>query len=238
MAKLYVVSDVHSFWNELKAALDEAGFEPENKEHWLVSCGDHFDRGPEPEKVMNYFKSLERKILIKGNHESMLLDCIQRRYPYKYDWSNGTAQTIIDLAPEATTFDEACEMVYYKVKDFIGGMVDYFETDNYIFTHSCIPLKDDGLFNPDWRRVSHEAWEDARWGNPFDVAHKGLLPDKTLVFGHWHTSWPRHQYEGKPEAGEEADFSIYYGDGYIGLDACTAYSKKVNILILEDEFLK
>jgi len=61
------------------------------------------------------------------------------------------------------------------------------------------------------------------------------------VFGHWHTSWPRHHWawsdEAKPEVGEGADFSPYYGNGFIGIDACTAYSGKVNVLVLEDELM-
>ena len=33
----------------------------------------------------------------------------------------------------------------------------------------------------------------------------------------------------------KADFSIFYGDGYIGIDAMTSYSGKVNVLVVEDE---
>ena len=31
------------------------------------------------------------------------------------------------------------------------------------------------------------------------MAARGLLPDKTVVFGHWHTSWPRYKYNNEPE---------------------------------------
>lgn len=239
MAKLFVVSDIHGAYNELKQALDEAGFDPHNEEHWLISCGDHFDRFHQPQEVMDYLTSLERKVLIKGNHESLLLDCLQRGYPYGYDWSNGTAQTIISLAPEAQTFEEACKIAYPKIKDFVYNMVDYFESEQCVFVHSFIPLnQDDASFDPDWRNAPYETWDNhARWGNPFALAEQGLLPDKTLVFGHFHTSWARYHFDGKPEWGEDADFSPYYGDGYIGIDSCVAYSGKINVLVLEDNFL-
>lgn len=238
MTKLFCFSDCHGFADELKQALDESGFDPNNKEHYLIGLGDYIDRGRQPQKVIDYLMSLERKVLIKGNHTSLLLDCIQRGYPYNYDWSNGTAQTIIDLAPEAQTFNEACEIAYSRVKDFVYSMVDYCETENYIFTHSFIPLNsDDASFDPNWRSAPYDTWENARWGNPFLIADQGLLPDKTLVFGHFHTSWARSYFDGQPEWGDQADFSIYYGDGYIGLDACAAYSGKVNVLVLEDNFL-
>ncbi|MEE1302328.1 MAG: hypothetical protein UHD64_06040, partial [Bacteroidales bacterium] len=81
-------------------------------------------------------------------------------------------------------------------------------------------------------------WEDARWGNPYERAEQGLFPDKKIVFGHFHTSYARNKYEGKPEWGNNADFSIYYNDNYIAIDACCAYSGKLNVLVLEDEFLE
>lgn len=250
MPKLFVISDVHSYFDEMKKALDEAGFDPENKSHVLVVCGDTLDRGPKSQEVVSYLMSLPRRILIKGNHESLIMSCIERKYAKNHDYSNGTFKSIIDLAPNAKTFPEACVVAYTKVKPLVDSMVNYFETKNYIFVHSFIALKcNDNLpvyytknrkfeFDPDWRYAHNSAWEDARWGNPYELAARGLLPDKQLVFGHFHTSWPRHKYEGKPEFGDGADFSIYYGDGYIAIDGCCAYSGKINVLVLEDEFLE
>ncbi len=250
MPKLFCISDVHGFYDEMIKALDDAGFDINNEEHLIISCGDHLDRGRQPRQVMNYLMGLPRKVLVKGNHENLLMDCLAREYPQGYDWSNGTAQTIIDLAPNANTFDEACIQVWPKVSKFVDSMVNYFETKNYIFVHSFVPLKSEDNLPPqyirsrklskmdNWREAHEVEWEDARWGNPYELAAQGFLPDKTLVFGHWHTGWPRHEYEGKPEWGVDANFSPYYGEGYIGIDACTAHSGKVNCLVLEDEFLE
>ena len=118
------------------------------------------------------------------------------------------------------------------VQPFLDSLVNYFQTQNYIFVHSFIPLHTD-----DWRHAHQKEWDDAMWGNPYQLAEQGFLPDKTLVFGHFHTSWPRRYYEGKPEFADGADFSIYYGNGYIALDACTVHSGHVNVLVLDDEFL-
>ena len=80
-----------------------------------------------------------------------------------------------------------------------------------------------------WREAHHSDWEEARWGNPFKLAKRGLLPDKTLVFGHWGT------YEQRPKDYEGEDlFDPIYGDGYIGIDATTALSGQVNVVVLED----
>jgi hypothetical protein len=46
-------------------------------------------------------------------------------------------------------------------------------------------------------------------------------------------------FANEPEFGEGADFSpYYYDDKLIAIDACTAYSGKVNVLVLEDDFLE
>jgi hypothetical protein len=129
MAKLFCVSDVHGFYNELKAALDAVGFDHNNEEHWLITCGDHFDRGSQPIEVMNYLNSLPRKVLVKGNHESLLRDLCDRGYPGGHDYSNGTFDTVCELgnAGLGNSFDECCLVAYNRTKNFIDGMVDYFE---------------------------------------------------------------------------------------------------------------
>ena len=248
--KFYVCSDLHGFYNEFRAALDNSGFDENNPEHWLISLGDEMDRGPNPEGVISYIMSLPRAIWIKGNHQELMEDLITRQFPYRHDWSNGTMDSVLSLAPSAKTTDSACEIAYNKVKPFFDKAVNYLELDKYILVHSFVPLiNEDGLpayytrnrkfsFNPDWRNASDEEWKGAMWGNPFDLAMKGLnQTGKTLIFGHFHCSYPRSIFNGKPEFGDNVDFSIYYGNGYIGIDACTAYSKKVNVLVLEDEFL-
>ena len=250
MPKFYVVSDVHGFYDEMKKALDEAGFDPNDDNSWLISLGDEMDRGPDPEKVINYIMSLPRAIWVKGNHQTLMEDLIARGYACSHDWHNGTMQSVMSLAPNAKTQAEGFTIAYEKTKPFFNKAIDYLELKNHIFVHSFISLKClDGLskyytrnrqfeFDPDWRYAHASEWEAARWGNPYELAKKGFLPDKTLVFGHFHTSWPRHKYEGEPEMGKSADFSIYYGDGYIGIDGCTAYSGKVNVLVINDEFLE
>ena len=94
MAKFFVVSDIHSFYTPLKKALDGAGFDPDNEDHWLVVCGDAFDRGRESFEVLRFLMGLERKILIRGNHDDLLEECCLRGYPEWHYNSNGTRRTI------------------------------------------------------------------------------------------------------------------------------------------------
>ena len=251
MPKFFVCSDIHSYYTPLKKALDAKGFDPNNEEHWLVVCGDAFDRGGESNQVLNFLMSLERKILVKGNHDILLEDCCMREFYYSYDVSNGTRRTIEDLGGVyGIPFDECCQTTWNRLVKYRELLVNYFETQNYIFVHSWIPLiiEDDYPkyytrdrechFNPDWRNATEKEWEQATWGNPFEIAEQGLnQTGKTIVFGHFHTSYAYSKYEGASEFGEDAKFDIYYGDDYIGVDTCTAYTGKVNILVLEDDFI-
>jgi serine/threonine protein phosphatase 1 len=250
--RFYCVSDIHSHFTPLKEALDKAGFDKDNPTHYLISCGDALDRGNESEEVLHFLMSLERKILIKGNHDLLLEDLCKREFPYSYDFSNGSVKTInaIGGAGEGYPFDKCCENTWNRTAAYRASLVNYFETENYIFVHSFIPLKClDDLpkhyvknrqfeYSPDWRNADRNSWEQAMWGNPFELASQGFnKTGKTIVYGHFHTSWPRAAYEGEPEFGDSADFSPYYGDGYIAIDACTAASGKVNVVVLEDNFI-
>ena len=242
MPKFFVVSDIHSFYTPLKKALDEKGFDSNNEDHWLVVCGDCFDRGYESCGVLRFLMSLERKILVKGNHDILLEECCMREFPYRYDTSNGTRRTIQDLggAGHARPFDECCQITWNKLARYRELLVNYFETQNYIFVHSWIPTTLQNKFDENWRVAADDRWEDAMWGNPFDRHFEGLnQTGKTIIFGHWHCS-AGHKMLGycNAEFAGDAIWEPCYAEGIIGVDRCTAYTGEVNVLVLEDEFLE
>ena len=90
MTKLFCISDVHGFYDEMIKALNDAGFEPDNPDHLLIGLGDYIDRGRQPMQVVRYLHNLPNKVLIKGNHEDLFEECCLRGFPYNHDVSNGT----------------------------------------------------------------------------------------------------------------------------------------------------
>lgn len=68
LLKIFVISDVHGYFLQMITALNEAGFNPNNEDHWLFVLGDIIDRGREPQQIIDYLISLPRKVLIRGNH--------------------------------------------------------------------------------------------------------------------------------------------------------------------------
>lgn len=98
--KYFVFSDVHSFKTPLLEALNIAGFDKKNPEHCIIMCGDLFDRGNESKELLKFIKSIpkERRVLIRGNHEYLLRDLLQKPFPDPHDVSNGTVRTVMQLA--------------------------------------------------------------------------------------------------------------------------------------------
>lgn len=258
MPKLFVVSDIHSFYTPLKKALDDTGFDPTNEDHWLVVCGDVFDRGDESKEILKFLMSLERKVLIRGNHEDLLQDCIARGYPCSHDHSNGTVKTIRALGgeDEGHSFDKCCDFTWMRTEAYRSELVDYFETSNYIFVHGWIPcekyisdpsepwIKSRRTFeyNPNWRDCNDAEWDSARWLNGMDKALDGIIePGKTIVCGHWHCSYG-HSLDVikngfRSEFGDDAIWEPWYHEGCIAIDRCTAHTGEVNVLVLEDDFI-
>lgn len=252
MPKLFCTSDIHSAYSPLIKALDEAGFDKNNPDHYLVVCGDCFDRMAQSAEVLRFLRRLDRKFLIRGNHELLLLECCSNGYPQTFDFSNGTYKTICDLggAEEGYSFDECCIKTEARVGTFIDSMVNYLETEHYIFVHGWLPVNcDDGFqsyyrrkrkFSPmkDFRTATQKQWNDATWICGPDMALDGYNnTGKTVVFGHWHSSYLWSIKEGRSEFGDDAKFDAFYGDGFIALDACVAHSGKLNVVVLEDNFI-
>ena len=82
--KYFITADVHGYFSILESALNSAGFDRNNSEHFFVSLGDLLDRGPEPRECLQFVNSLDRKILIRGNHEDLMEEIVGNIYD-EYD---------------------------------------------------------------------------------------------------------------------------------------------------------
>ena len=111
---------------------------------------------------------------------------------------------------------------------------------------------------PNWRDISNPSivseWSNnAVWANPFVMWErngKQGIDGKTVVFGHWHTSWAYCEYRGYDKPYHDTIetcymdsqgiihptvcYDIFEDNGIIGLDTCTVKSHKVNVLVLDN----
>jgi len=250
MKKLFIFADAHSYYDELMIALNEAGFEYDNNNHIIVSLGDLCDRGTQSREVLNFVNSLpeDRKICIIGNHELLMEDMIKRGMFYSNDISNGTMRTAVDISENKD--DTIADLKNNKLwNDYKRSWQYYYEIDDCIFVHGWIPCihHDDGFttgyYKPieGWRNASRKQFEDATWENGMNAWAHGVREEgKTIFCGHWHTSWGHCHLHNNgvefPEKGhteQRAIFDPFIDKGIIALDACTAYSHKVNVYIKE-----
>lgn len=257
--KYYIVADIHGFYDELIDALTEKGFFDDASPHKLIICGDIFDRGKKCIELQNFIVQLivkNRIILIRGNHEDLLdrfiSDGCGLSTSMESTWiQNGTISTVMQLT--GLSCSEIC-IQPHKMKELMMNtpyyssirplLLNYFETENYIFVHGWIPAYRDkypgGMYKyhyiKNWRESNDVEWCKARWYNGMDAAHQGVLENsKTIICGHWHCSYGHSIIEGRgKEYGDNADYSPYYGKGIIGIDACTALTHRINCLIIED----
>ena len=250
--KIFVISDVHGFYDEMKQALDSAGFDPENGDHLLVSLGDIVDRGPKPVETLEYLMGLPRKVLVKGNHEDLAEEMMRTGIYHGHDISNGTWDTFrifaahqkgLNISRELAIFDWDTINNYVKHyslwRKYLRECVNYFETDNYVFVHGWIPYDKD-IYDvlPNWREATDKEWGEARWAKSPYLAYYELFDPhgKTIVCGHWHASGFRQiiDRQGWSNDEEKIDDTPYYGDHFIACDACTARSGFCNVVVLDD----
>ena len=248
--KYYVTADTHGFYSVLREALEKAGYFDDREERKLIILGDLFDRGEEAKEMQGFIlQQMETGdlILVKGNHEDLFQELVteDKGLPYSHHVHNGTYDTALQLTGFDPTMahirnydfaDAAKQTPFYT--QIIPSMIDYYETEHYIFVHGWIPCIADRRtgfsYYSDWRSVDTFEWKRARWYNGMDAVQT-CMEDKTILCGHWHSSYGHWKYEHiGSKFGADADFSPYYGSGIIALDACTAISNRVNVIVLED----
>ena len=238
--KLFVVTDVHGHYSLLKAALDEAGFDRNCEDHLLICCGDYFDRGEENLEVLKFFERLQHKVLIRGNHEDLLLKLLQTGKILPNHCINGTVQTVesffgkyaIDPMTAIIDFSGKTRMVD-RVCEFISETVHYYETDQYLFVHGWYP--DDCETEESRQTASDEQWEKARW-KKWTEHYQGTppVPGKIVVCGHVPT---QNGWKADPRRSKDCA-DIFYGNGIIALDAGTCDSGKINVLVITEQIGK
>ncbi|MBE6727965.1 MAG: hypothetical protein E7562_04895 [Ruminococcaceae bacterium] len=242
--KLFVVSDIHGYCTLLKNELDKVGFDRNNEDHLLICCGDYFDRGPENLQVLKFIELVKNKVILRGNHEDMLLEIFDTGRIKDHNYINGTVETLVEFFGKYaidTTLNEidfsGKSRILDRVSDFIYETADFFETKNYVFTHGWLPtVINEGkpCIDKNWRNASREKWLKARWTKWTDMYENcDRLADKTIVCGHV----PSFYASKFDKSRDKYNSDVFYGKGIYVVDAGTFTSANINVLALEDELL-
>jgi serine/threonine protein phosphatase 1 len=163
--RLLAVGDIHGCHDQLLALLAMVQPGPGDQ---LVFLGDYIDRGPDSRQVVELLLSLQRRhphwVFLKGNHEAMLLDFLERGETFPYLINGG----------DATLESYGAAGIPPEHRAFFIGLRPYYETADFIFVHAGLRP---GLPPAEQRE------EDLLW-----IREKFLASDydwgKTVVFGH------------------------------------------------------
>ena len=237
---IFAVSDIHGHADLLKEALKNAGFDPKNEKHLLIVCGDCFDRGDQNMQVLQYLDRIDNKVLLRGNHEDMLLEIFESGIIKPHNFVNGTIQTLVELFGKYAIDGDRVDFsgksrILDRAAEFMEQQIPFFASRHFVFTHGWLPTVPDGetvKIHPDWQKGDGKQWKAARWTKWTDMYLTcDRLPDKTSVCGHVPT-FRAVQFD--PRRGEmQAD--IFYGDGVIVLDGGTFTTGVINVLKVCDE---
>lgn len=207
----------------------------------------------------------DRKLLIRGNHEILLFDAIKRGGFCTHDYSNGTAHTVYYLNNDDGKETSLAKNYAYLVnvyesedwKNYFYDTVPFallsMKNKKYVFVHGWLPnyLTGKGSWNKlvdltnNMENLSIKDWEhEAMWANGMLNWKRGRLVDEDaiVVCGHFHTSWGHtHLHNTGIEFNDfdptdpEQHFEPFIDKGIIALDACCAWSHKLNVYVIEGE---
>jgi serine/threonine protein phosphatase 1 len=149
---VYAIGDVHGCLErlrEIEALIADDGLGIEG-EKWLVTVGDHIDRGPSSKGVIGHTMGPAptgfRRFALRGNHEQMMLDFLSDPVTHNYWLDEGGAETLesygLDVrgvALESRSLrDELIALIGPAHLDFIRALPLYLSLPGWLFVHAGI----------------------------------------------------------------------------------------------------
>lgn len=263
--KIHFITDMHGHYNETIQALKEVEYDENNKNHLLVCLGDVMDRGTQSKELLEWLYRLDKEskaIVLGGNHAKFLKDYLSGSSysPFNYI-HNGVDETFASLLGRTKPFESWClvekninkptngdfvnwlDIVVKEINEeypwllpWLKSLPKYFESKNYIGVHGAIDVNVE-----DWHYPKKELYNLKGW-NALDFDDGSFIcsqnpTNKTIVVGHYYTGTLREKWQ--IDSKDENDSSILSTkDNKIFLDTCTIRTKKVNVLVVEDELLE
>jgi serine/threonine protein phosphatase 1 len=173
MQKYFAIGDIHGCLDKLTALMRLIGAGDDDT---VVFMGDYIDRGPDSKGVVDYLLRLRKKrkrlVCLKGNHEWMFLNYLERREEEIF-LGNGGRSTLASYGIPSDAADRKA-MVPPAHMEFFRTLLPFYETEQYLFVHAGvrpgIAMEIQDPYDMMW--IRHE----------FFQSDHGL--EKTVIFGH------------------------------------------------------
>ena len=181
--RLIAIGDIHGCLDALNALLDAIQPGPEDI---VVTLGDYIDRGPDSRGVVERLIALgtqTRHVGLLGNHEEMMLDVVRHGQPHQAWLRYGGVETLDSYA-----FDGDLEFLPPTHNAFFDSLGDYFEHDNFFFTHAAyapdVNLEDQSVEMLRWYPLTEGMPAPHVNGKTAVVGHTANRDGEILDFGH------------------------------------------------------
>lgn len=196
---IYAIGDVHGCYDQLvrllAAIAEDAKAHEGGRRPLLLLAGDYIDRGPQSDRVMATLVWLARHspfelVMLKGNHEAMLLDFIDRPFHAKGWLRVGGATTLaaygVSLPEGEQAIADRCEAIRDEFMDqlpashldLLRSMPSRAVRGDYMFVHAGVRP---GL------PLARQDERDFLWIRD-DFLESGQPLEKVIVHGHSWTS--------------------------------------------------
>jgi serine/threonine protein phosphatase 1 len=177
--QIIAIGDIHGCLHTLKALWKKL---EDHSDVLHLFIGDYIDRGPDSKGVVDFLieKKDERKCLfLRGNHEQMLLDALEKGD--SYNWMlNGGESTLKSYGEDVRVNEISEEHINFYKETLL-----YYESDNYFFVHAGAPPHQ----TLEQSKSDPKAHQFFLWGR--DHLNVSDTPwEKTVVFGHTPRSSP------------------------------------------------
>jgi serine/threonine protein phosphatase 1 len=145
----YVFSDIHGFFNEYQAFLEAVNFSDKDI---LYIVGDVIDRGREGIKILQDIMTRKNVVVIKGNHEHMLLPALDELcYSDKLSQieiiRDEVNMTPIGQEETLRDFCKLCKKEQFEIINYLNSLTLYqniiVNSQKYLLVHAGLPNFDE-----------------------------------------------------------------------------------------------
>lgn len=159
MRRVYVISDLHGYYDLFIKLLDKISF---NEYDLLYILGDICDRGPDSLKILFYVQDHDNIILIKGNHEYMMQEALYYGVYYDdFDYPSKAFKLWLANGGDTTVENIRCYLQKDKIRyedyrvvrsaflknlyEYLNNLPEYLQIDvnnqSYILVHAGVNVK-------------------------------------------------------------------------------------------------
>lgn len=216
--RVVIITDLHGCFDECRQLLDKLSFD--KTKDMLINLGDTIDRGPRIYELFVYLRELkeemgDRCVLIRGNHEQMMLDSGDSEWNKQLWYMNSGQKTVYAFLNHK-----------HKIKEFR----DWYEQMPYYYIDERFQCVHASLKDEDPAKNDHET---LIWGRETDYSGKLVLT------GHTPYKVPLY-FNGAQPMGviKEEVWGNLPKKGMIALDTGCVYGNRLTGMVIEGDRFK